>query len=321
VDTELLVDSRIDDGQRLIDQLVRDGLEIKAAFWVKTKEEGLWHLYIASPSVDQEKPGEAYGRAYASLSELPDTTISLSDIKLINGTNPLAKAAVAVRERQPGKGLISVTGKRLGDQSIEEAYVYPPPGKWFKGFDEIKRHFPSAEVFSIPILWEDMRLVETSALMGRINAAGFEGKEPGTVIYVGPQGSSGRPLGELVFVHRPEGWNTLFRPDTGRWEEVVHGETGKKLYESADFSTLAALKTPRKPHEDQIEQMKKRLAEGWVLTMPPDTTPISSIPFTPPTRPGEAPKPPIDWEDIRRHLEDGGRIHLQGPSRKEGNDS
>ncbi len=206
-----------------------------------------------------------------------------------------------------------MTGKQFGDPSLEEAYIYPPPGKWFKGFEEIERHFPSAEVFSIPILGEDMRRVDSGSLMSRINAAEFEGMAPGTVIFVGPQGSGGNPRAELLFVHRPEGWNTLFRPDTGRWEEVVHGETGQKLYASADFSPLAALKTQRKPHQEKIDHMKKLLAEGWMLTLPPDTTPIRNIPFTPPVKPGEGLKPPLDWEDIRKHLEEGGRINLQGP--------
>ena len=35
---ELLVDSRIDDGERVVDQLIRDNFEVTVAFWVKPGE-------------------------------------------------------------------------------------------------------------------------------------------------------------------------------------------------------------------------------------------------------------------------------------------
>jgi hypothetical protein len=70
MDTELLVEEQIDDGQRLIDQLIRDEVEVNVGFWVRTSEEGLWHLYIASPAINPEKLGEAYRKVYASLNKL-----------------------------------------------------------------------------------------------------------------------------------------------------------------------------------------------------------------------------------------------------------
>jgi hypothetical protein len=122
---ELLVESRIDDGKRLIDQLVRDGFGVTAAFWVKADEDGPWHLYVASPRVVPEKPGEAYAPLYASLSKIPDLQIHLSEIKLIDDANPIARDAVAVSNLYPRRRLTRYRGKRLGDLSIEEAYIYP----------------------------------------------------------------------------------------------------------------------------------------------------------------------------------------------------
>ena len=57
MDTELLVENRIDDGQRLLIELVRDGFDVSAAAWLKTSEEGLWFLYIGSKSVDASENG------------------------------------------------------------------------------------------------------------------------------------------------------------------------------------------------------------------------------------------------------------------------
>jgi hypothetical protein len=58
MDTELLVEQK-DEGKRLIEQLGRDGFPVSVAFWVRTSEDGLWHLHIASPAVEEEKPVDA----------------------------------------------------------------------------------------------------------------------------------------------------------------------------------------------------------------------------------------------------------------------
>jgi hypothetical protein len=240
--TEPLVENQIDDGQRLIDLLVRDGFEVSVAFWVTTSEEGLWHLYIGSPSVDERKLGEAYRKVYASLAKIPDSWISPSDIKLVNATNPIATEAVEVRDRYPARIPARYQGKRLGGLSIREAYVYPPPKSYFKGFDEIKKQFPSAEIFWISVGNTGALLGTVSPFIGKINESGFEGKAPATLMFMGPQASSREPLAKLGFVYRPEGWNALFNPATQKWEEVVHVATGKPLYEAVDFSPLAAMK-------------------------------------------------------------------------------
>jgi hypothetical protein len=317
MDTELLVEERIDGGQKLIDQLVRDGFDVRVAFWVKASEGGVWHLYIASPAVSPEKVVEAFRTVYASLSKLADPWVSHSEVKLLNGTDPAARAAVEIRDRLPGKSPTRYHGKRLGNLTIEEAYIYPPPGKWFNGFDEIKRNFPSAEVFIVPILFKDAQPATYGPLIGYVNAAEFEGKARGTVMFFGPRASSSKPVGELVFVYRPEGWNTLYRADTKRYEEVRHVPSGEPLYRFADFSPLAALKTERRPGDENIDRMKHLLAQGYYLTIPPDETPIRSIPYTPPANAGGPPPKPVGWDDIRRVMEEGGWINIHPPAKKE----
>ena len=206
---------------------------------------------------------------------------------------------------------ISFNGKRLGNISIEGAYIYPPAEKWFTGFDEIRRIFPSATVFTIPVLFEDAHPAKLGACMGCINAANFEGRAPGTVMFQGPQGSSGKRLAELYFVHRPEGWNTLYRADTQRYEEVRHAATGDPIYRSVDFGPLAALKTQEKSGEDQIEMIKGIMEKGGhYMTLAPDTTPIHSIPYTPPQKTGGTAKQPLDWEGLRAYIQSGGRVDL-----------
>jgi hypothetical protein len=127
VDTELLVESQLD-GQRLVDQLVRDGFPVEAAFWVKNSSEGLWHLYVASPAVDPERIGQAYGVVNVSLSKLTSPWVSLTDVKLIRPDNPIARDVLDILRRSPGPLPTRTRRPRLGAMEIEEAYIYPLPG-------------------------------------------------------------------------------------------------------------------------------------------------------------------------------------------------
>jgi hypothetical protein len=148
-------------------------------------------------------------------------------------------------------------------------------------FDDIKREFPSAELFTIPVRLEDMHLPELGRYMGRINDAEFEGMAPGTVWFFGPEGSSSKPLGRLVFVYRPEGWNTLFREETGQYEEVRHAETGEPLYQSTDFGPLAAMRVPEpEPWWTGEREVSGPLAEGLHLDAELDCYPHIGEPKT-----------------------------------------
>lgn len=167
METNLLVENQIDDGQRLIDQLTREEFQILVAFWLQTSEEGLWQLYLASPLFDSEKMGEAYRKVYSALQKGTPSWVSPSDIKLINGASPVALAAVELRDRHSGRLPTRYHGKRLGNIPIEEAYIYPQQRKWFKGFDEIKLNYPSAEVFTIPILIKDVNAAKQGSLLSR----------------------------------------------------------------------------------------------------------------------------------------------------------
>jgi hypothetical protein len=128
VDQELLVDSRMEDGEKLLSQLVRSGFDVTVAFWVRTSEEGLWHLYIGSNAVSPGSVGDAYGTLYTCLSKIPDTSVSFSEVKMVHPSNPMASEAIAVRDRNPARLPVTYRGKRLGNEPIEEAYIYPKIG-------------------------------------------------------------------------------------------------------------------------------------------------------------------------------------------------
>jgi hypothetical protein len=126
MDTDVLVTSQIDDGRRLLEQLDRDRFPVSVAFWVKRSEEGSWNLYIASSSFDSERFGESYHSVFSALDRIsgPSDSVSPSDIKLVNDTNPIARDAQDIRDRYPSRNPVGYRGERLGDLSIYEAQIY-----------------------------------------------------------------------------------------------------------------------------------------------------------------------------------------------------
>ncbi len=123
MDTELLVDDQIDDGRRLIDELVRAGFDVTVAFWGRTYE--LWFLYVASASLDGQDLGNAYRQVYACLRQIPNAWIDLSRVKVIPAGSPMAREAMAIRDKGAARIPTKYRGPRLGEFLIEEAYIYP----------------------------------------------------------------------------------------------------------------------------------------------------------------------------------------------------
>ena len=151
MDTDLLVDNKIEDGEKLIRQLIRDQFEVTVAFWVKRTEEGLWHFYIASSSVATEKLNEAYRIVYAALEKIPGCSVSPSEINIITRMDPICRDAVALRDRYPSRELTKpYYGQRIGNLDTVELHIYPrllplkvrqlPDGPWqvlISEFDDV----------------------------------------------------------------------------------------------------------------------------------------------------------------------------------------
>jgi hypothetical protein len=98
-----LVDRRIDDGQKLVLQLARDGFDVTAAFWLKPSEDNWWNLYIASRAVDENGPARAYRALQKSQQQPFGTTISLADVKLIAASNPITRDVRKIQKRYSGR--------------------------------------------------------------------------------------------------------------------------------------------------------------------------------------------------------------------------
>ncbi len=123
MDQGTLVEEKIDDGRRFVERFAADGNPVQAAFWVKTAEEGIWFLYVATEIVDRDGPAAAYRAVHASLRKLGKSSVSSSEIKIISPNNPIAKDVLASMGRHPGR--LATGSTTLGSMAVEQTIIYP----------------------------------------------------------------------------------------------------------------------------------------------------------------------------------------------------
>src|ERR1700694_4570599 len=103
MDTESLVENLIDDGQKLVEEVLQRGFPVTAAFWLKASEDDRWYFYIVSPVVDDEGLAQGYRRLHPLVRRVPEPLgIDPLEIKLIGPSNPIAQDVLAIHRRAPG---------------------------------------------------------------------------------------------------------------------------------------------------------------------------------------------------------------------------
>jgi hypothetical protein len=124
MDQATLVGPQIDDVIKLVDQLRRDGFDVKAAFWFYRSEADQWYLHLASDAVNQMGITEAYKAVGRARRQLPDLLIGPFEVKLVAPDDPVAKAVIDFLAKRQARTPVRIRGTRLGDVHIEDAYLF-----------------------------------------------------------------------------------------------------------------------------------------------------------------------------------------------------
>jgi len=101
-----------------------------AAFWLKASEDGKWSFYLVSPVVDAAGLAKAYRLLHPLVRARPRPFwIDPLEIKLTGPSNPIARDVLGIhgRVRGPHGSPLPWGGTKLGNRSIEGAYLYPLP--------------------------------------------------------------------------------------------------------------------------------------------------------------------------------------------------
>jgi hypothetical protein len=127
MDQDSLVERQVDDGAKVAEKLRESGIDVTAAWWMKASEEGQWFLYIASKEVDEQGIATAYRTLHTVVLTLGPLWVDRFDIKLVGRENPLTREVLDILARYPGRMPIRPGRKKLGNVSIDDSYIYPPP--------------------------------------------------------------------------------------------------------------------------------------------------------------------------------------------------
>jgi hypothetical protein len=128
VDSIPLVDEQIRDGKRLLDWFRETGFPVTAAGWIRETNRYYWHLYIASPVVEDEGKDAAYDRIGALMGQMPHpfSIRPLFDVMAIGPHAPFAEAMLDLQRRHPGRSYFHFGGSHIGVVEVEAMYVYLP---------------------------------------------------------------------------------------------------------------------------------------------------------------------------------------------------
>lgn len=100
---------------------------IKVAFWLKASDDDHRFLYIASEGIDDSNLDVAYGEILRLSAKMQSIWLDPFRVKLINADDPLAKAAVEIHQRFPGRLATRFGGNMFGGISVDDVYIYPSP--------------------------------------------------------------------------------------------------------------------------------------------------------------------------------------------------
>jgi hypothetical protein len=132
--TTLVVPFSHSAGLALLQELVDEGFEIKAAYWLYLSEPDDWRLHIALPMYDAEGPKATYNAFQAALStavaagKISDGDIDLIDTTAVSPKNPLARAVSKITINSPKEGYL-ISRSSVDGIWVDQAYVYRIPHK------------------------------------------------------------------------------------------------------------------------------------------------------------------------------------------------
>ena len=121
-----MVMEQIDAGAKFLGEFEKK-TPVSAAFWLKAGEEDSWYLYVTSEQFNDENLDVAYGEVLRIAGEMHDAAFDPFQVKIIKPGHPLAKAALEIHRRFPGRTTTRLRGRNFAGAIADEVYIYPTP--------------------------------------------------------------------------------------------------------------------------------------------------------------------------------------------------
>ena len=129
MDQATLVEIHKEGGQRLIERLAEEGIEVTAAAWLKASDDDRYYLNIATPIAEEGADlRPAYRRIHAVIRATPELSwIGAGIINVVSPESPIALGINEINGQFPRPAGFEFGAARFGKTNIERAYIYPRP--------------------------------------------------------------------------------------------------------------------------------------------------------------------------------------------------
>lgn len=121
-----LVKEEIDAGAELV-RAFDSYKPVTAAFWLKASDDPFRYLYLASEQVAATDITLAYREVLRLADQIQSPYFDPFRVKIIHADHPLARAAVEINHRFPGRLATRIGGSLFGGVSVDDVYLYPSP--------------------------------------------------------------------------------------------------------------------------------------------------------------------------------------------------
>lgn len=120
-----LVNRDIEGGRRLVEELDRNKVPLRAAFWYLVEDRDRYQLVLATSVVDRDGPIKAYKEILAALGEVEsEVRPQATDLTAVSPSDHLIKALRRLVKTGKGISEIRLSRNFVGDQYVEDALVY-----------------------------------------------------------------------------------------------------------------------------------------------------------------------------------------------------
>ena len=125
----IIMDDRYGTAPEFLRRLARRGFDIRAAAWL-TPNDGdesfdQVDLYVGSATVAEKGAAAAYREVSLLLREMPETLLTVSDVKLVGPSDPVALDLAEIYGRYRSPLPTRILNRAFGNVSVREAYLYP----------------------------------------------------------------------------------------------------------------------------------------------------------------------------------------------------
>jgi hypothetical protein len=125
MDQGSLVKDQIEAGEKFLAEF--DAYKpLAAAFWAKESDSGNWYLYLASEQITDSTKNADYGEVLRLIGH-QQVWLDPFQVKVISARDPIARSVLDLVRKSPNLIPARWFSPRLGERSVDEAYVYSVP--------------------------------------------------------------------------------------------------------------------------------------------------------------------------------------------------